>query len=44
LAAKFLVAWVLEEPVFYEKIAPFEYLESVAGLWELTSAPAELAN
>jgi ABC-2 type transport system ATP-binding protein len=41
LAAKLLVAWVLEEPVIYERLASFKYLESVSGLWELPSAPTE---
>jgi len=44
-------AWAIEEHqepteilpnnMIYEKLAPFEYLEFVAGLWELPSAPAE---
>ena len=41
LVAKRLVAWVLDEPMIYEKFAPFKYLESVSGLWELPSAPTE---
>jgi hypothetical protein len=31
----------LDEPMIYEKFAPFKYLESVSGLWELPSAPTE---
>jgi ABC-2 type transport system ATP-binding protein len=41
MAAKRLVAWVSDEPMIYEKLTPFEYLEFVSGLWELPRAPAE---
>ena len=41
VAAKRLVAWVSDEPMIYEKLTPFEYLEFVAGLWSLDAAAAE---
>ncbi|MCG8597941.1 MAG: ABC transporter ATP-binding protein [Kiloniellales bacterium] len=41
VAAKHLVAWVSDEPMIYEKLTPFEYLEFVAGLWSLDAATAE---
>ena len=41
MAAKRLVAWVSDEPMIYEKLTPFEYLEFVAGLWGLPSGEAE---
>ena len=33
LEAKRIVAWVSDEPMIYDKLSPFEYLEFVAGLW-----------
>ena len=41
VAAKHLVAWVSDEPMIYEKLTPYEYLEFVAGLWSLDAATAE---
>jgi len=32
VAAKRISAWVPEEPMIYDKLTPFEYLEFVAGL------------
>ncbi len=40
LAAKALTAWLPDEPLLYDKLAPLEYLEFVAGLWGLDSALA----
>ena len=31
--AKRIMAWVSDEPMIYDKLTPFEYLEFVAGLW-----------
>ncbi len=31
--AKRIVAWVPDEPMIYDRLTPFEYLEFVAGLW-----------
>src|SRR5262249_58613438 len=31
VAAKQVVAWVSDEPMIYDKLTPFEYLEFVAG-------------
>ena len=33
VGAKQIVAWVSDEPMIYDKLTPFEYLEFVAGLW-----------
>ena len=41
VAAKRLVAFVPDEPLVYDRLTPMEYLEFVAGLWEIAAAPAE---
>ena len=41
VAAKRIVAWVSDEPMIYDKLTPYEYLEFIAGLWSLESAVAE---
>src|SRR6476659_11190680 len=41
VAAKRIVAWVSDEPMIYDKLTPYEYLEFVAGLWSLDSDVAE---
>src|SRR5688572_477904 len=41
VAAKQIVAWVSDEPMIYDKLTPFEYLEFVAGLWGIDTAVAE---
>ena len=41
LAAKRLIAWVPEEPPIYERLTPYEYLEFVAGLWDMDAARAK---
>ncbi|MEE8188746.1 MAG: ABC transporter ATP-binding protein [Kiloniellales bacterium] len=40
--AKRLIAWVSDEPMIYDKLTPFEYLEFVAGLWSMEPASAEV--
>ncbi|HEY5607277.1 MAG: ABC transporter ATP-binding protein [Xanthobacteraceae bacterium] len=40
-AAKGIMAWVSDEPMIYDKLTPFEYLEFVAGLWSLDVHTAE---
>ncbi|MCH8154923.1 MAG: ATP-binding cassette domain-containing protein [Proteobacteria bacterium] len=35
IEAKRLIAWVSDEPMIYDKLTPFEYLEFVAGLWSI---------
>jgi ABC-2 type transport system ATP-binding protein len=35
VAAKQIVGWVSDEPMIYDKLTPFEYLEFVAGLWNV---------
>ena len=40
-AAKRIMAWVSDEPMIYDKLTPFEYLEFVAGLWGLDVQTAE---
>ena len=39
--AKRIVAWVSDEPMIYDKLTPFEYLEFVAGLWSIEAAEAQ---
>jgi len=39
--AKRLIAWVSDELMIYDKLTPFEYLEFVAGLWNVDPATAE---
>jgi ABC-2 type transport system ATP-binding protein len=41
VAAKRIMAWVSDEPMIYDKLTPYEYLEFVAGLWGLDTAVAE---
>ena len=36
--AKRLVAWLPDEPMLYDKLTPLEYLEFVAGLWDVEGA------
>jgi len=41
LAAKQIVAWVSDEPMVYDRLTPLEYLEFVAGLWQIDAPTAE---
>lgn len=41
VAAKRVMAWVSDEPMIYDKLTPFEYLEFVAGLWGNPAREAE---
>jgi ABC-2 type transport system ATP-binding protein len=41
VAAKRITAWVSDEPMIYDKLSPTEYLEFVAGLWEVEPSAAE---
>ncbi len=41
VAAKRLMAWLSEEPMIYDKLTPREYLDFVAGLWDVAPAAAE---
>jgi ABC-2 type transport system ATP-binding protein len=41
VAAKRLTAWISDEPMIYDKLTPFEYLEFVGGLWGVDAARAE---
>jgi len=40
-AAKQVMAWISDEPMIYDKLTPFEYLEFVAGLWGIDAATAD---
>jgi ABC-2 type transport system ATP-binding protein len=40
VAAKRVMAWLSDEPMIYDKLTPFEYLEFVAGLWGIDGAKA----
>lgn len=41
VAAKQITSWVPDEPLIYDKLTPFEYLEFVAGLWGMDAGEAE---
>src|SRR6266853_5183835 len=41
VTAKQITAWLSDEPMIYDKLTPFEYLEFVAGLWRIESGIAE---
>jgi len=41
VAAKRVVAWVSDEPMVYDRLTPLEYLQFIAGLWEVPAAIAE---
>ena len=41
VAAKRIVAWVSDEPMIYDKLTPYEYLEFVAGLWDIDPVVAQ---
>ena len=41
VAAKRIVGWLSDEPMIYDKLTPVEYLEFVAGLWNVAPAVAE---
>ena len=40
LAAKRLIAWLPDEPMIYDKLTAWEYLEFVAGLWAVDAKTA----
>jgi ABC-2 type transport system ATP-binding protein len=40
-ATKQVTAWLSDEPMIYDKLTPFEYLEFVAGLWRIDARQAE---
>src|SRR6476619_1456798 len=42
VAAKQVTAWLSDEPMIYDKLSPYEYLEFVAGLWRIEPRTAEL--
>jgi ABC-2 type transport system ATP-binding protein len=41
VAAKQITAWLSDEPMIYDKLTPYEYLEFVAGLWRIEPETAE---
>ena len=41
VAAKRVVAWVSDEPMVYDRLTPYEYLEFVAGLWRVDAREAQ---
>jgi ABC-2 type transport system ATP-binding protein len=40
-SAKQVTAWLSDEPMIYDRLTPFEYLEFVSGLWRIDSRVAE---
>ncbi|MCB2009788.1 MAG: ABC transporter ATP-binding protein [Geminicoccaceae bacterium] len=43
VGARRITAWVPDEPMIYERLTPLEYLELVAGLWQMDRVVAEHA-
>jgi ABC-2 type transport system ATP-binding protein len=43
IAAKKIMAWVSDEPMIYDKLTPYEYLEFVAGLWGIEASEAKVS-
>ena len=41
IEARRMIAWVSDEPMVYDRLTPLEYLEFVAGLWQIDAAEAE---
>jgi len=41
IAAKRMIAWLPDEPMLYDKLTPLEYLEFVAGLWQIEARHAQ---
>ena len=41
VSAKQITAWLSDEPMIYDKLTPFEYLEFVAGLWRINAGTAQ---
>jgi ABC-2 type transport system ATP-binding protein len=41
LRAKRITAWLPDEPMLYDKLTPLEYLELIAGLWQVPTSLAE---
>jgi len=41
VAAKQQIAWVSDEPMIYDRLTPYEYLEFIAGLWGVNAREAE---
>ncbi len=41
LRAKSVIAWVSDEPMVYDRLTPYEYLEFVAGLWNIDARRAQ---
>jgi len=41
VAAKQITGWLSDEPMIYDKLTPLEYLEFVAGLWNIETSLAE---
>ena len=42
VAAKQVTGWLSDEPMIYDKLTPLEYLEFVAGLWNVAPATAAM--
>lgn len=41
VGARRITAWLPDEPMLYDKLSPLEYLEFVAGLWDIDAKVAE---
>lgn len=40
LSARRITAWVSDEPMIYDRLTPLEYLDFIAGLWEIDAETA----
>jgi ABC-2 type transport system ATP-binding protein len=40
VAAKRVMAWLSDEPMIYDRLTPFEYLQFIAGLWGIERGAA----
>ncbi len=41
IGARRVTAWLPDEPMLYDKLTPLEYLEFIAGLWDVDARVAE---
>jgi ABC-2 type transport system ATP-binding protein len=41
VGAKQIIGWLSDEPMIYDKLTPIEYLEFIAGLWNVETSLAE---
>lgn len=42
IEARHITAWVSDEPMVYNRLTPFEYLDFIAGLWQIEANTAHI--